>query len=324
VKALDVIKRLSEAESDASREKIILEAYSQNCLEFFEATALAADPFATFGIKKVAEIIEDDGEVGTFSFTDFRNLCGALQARTLAGESARLAIRNAAERCHAETWNQLYRRVLLKDPAISPTVINTLLDRLGSDTEKFRIPIFRCQMATRTRKAPPAGLRLIDHRLRGTRLFAVLNRTVTLYEASGVVIDIPALEHALQPLALRVPAPIVLDGVQTETGAYVVFDLIPLADFRSGTSSKTQRARRTLLETLLRSGAFSETRLVRVLSQIEIDCHTAEGRKSFFEFNEQALQYGYTEIVIKKPEAPYFGKRTTAWLIRKADTTTFT
>ena len=143
---------------------------------------------------------------------------------------------------------------------------------------------------------------------------------MTFYTASGEIFETPALEQALQALALRIPAPIVLDGVLTDNG-YIVFDLIPLADFRLGVSSKTQRVRRQMLEMLQRSGAFNETRLVRVLPQIEVNYETDEGRTSFFEFNRQALHHGYTEIVIKKPEAIYSGKRTAAWLIRKAEYT---
>ena len=316
--ALDVVKRLSATDSDVAKEQIVLDAYSQKCFEFFEATALAADPFVTFGVKKVAEILEDDGATGSFSFADFKILCAALQNRTLTGDAARLAIRDAAERCHEQTWNLLYRRVLLKHPVIDVKFLNHLIDRLGSDAARFRIPVFRCQTATRTTKAPPSGLRLIDIRLRGTRLFAALSRTVTFYTANGETMEDTALAHALQPLAARVPAPIVCDGVLTADG-YMLFDLIPLADFQVGTSSKTQRVRRQMLETLQRSGAFGENRLVRVLSQIVIDYDTDEGKKLFFEFNKQAMQYGYTEIVIKKPDALYSGKRTAAWLIRKAE-----
>jgi hypothetical protein len=318
--ALDVVKRLSAVESDVAKEHIILDAYSHNCFEFFEATVLAADPFVTFGVKKVAEILEDDGAVGSVSFTDFKNLCTGLQTRTLTGEAARRAICDAAERCHVNTWNLLYRRVLLKLPAIDVNILNQVISRLGADAERFRIPVFRCQLPTRTAKAPPAGPRLIDARLHGTRLFAALNRSVTFYTASGETFNTTALDQALQALAMRVPAPIMLDGVLTDTG-YVLFDLIPLADFRFGASSKTQRVRRQMLEMLQRSGAFNETRLVRVLPQIEIDYETDEGRKSFFEFNKQALLHGYTEVVIKKPEAIYSGKRTAAWLIRKAEDT---
>jgi hypothetical protein len=317
--ALDVLHQISAASSRVAQEKIILDAYGANCFEFFEAAKLAADPFISFGVKKVAEILEDDGAAGTFTFAAFRTLCNRLQARTLSGDAARLAIRAAAEHCHVGTWNELYRRVLLKDLGIDVSIINQMLARLGSDVDSFQIPIFRCQIPSVTNKPPPGGLRLLDVKLDGTRLLAVLGASVGLYTANGALSSCHDLETALHPLATRLPAPIVLDGVRIANGQFVVFDLIPLCDFRNRLCLRRQCDRRTMLEHLARSGAFSDTQLVRVLPQIEVDVRTDAGRNAFAEFNQHAISHGHTAIVIKKPEASYVGKRTTAWLIRKAE-----
>lgn len=317
---LDVIEQISTASSRIAKERIIIDAYANNCFEFFEAVRLAADPFITFGVKKVAKIMEDDGAVGTFTFADFRALCDRLYARTLTGEAARIALHEAAERCNVPTWNLLYRRVLLKDLSIDQEIFDHVLTRLGADALRYRIPVFRCQMATSSAK-PQSGQRLLDVKLDGTRVLAVLGASVGLYTMDGAIMPCPELEQALHSLASHTPAPIVLDGVKIQTGEYVLFDLIPLADFRDRCCVKPQRDRRTMLELLQRSGVFAETRLVRVLPQVEVDFQTSEGQSAFIEFGRQAIEHGHSAIVIKKPDAPYVGKRTTAWIKYKCPIT---
>ena len=308
---------LAATASPAEQETILLGAYAANCFEFFEAVKLAADPFIVFGVTKVAEILDGDDADGTFAFADFRRLCELLSSGALTDEAARLAIRRAAEFCHVPTWNLLYRRVLLKNLAVDTAVVGRVFAQLKSVPKRFLIPRFHCQMATATKKLP-SGIRLLDVQLTGTRLLAVLGSRVSLFTADGVLYPCADLEQVLRPLASHLPAPLVLDGVQVGTGDYVLFDLIPFNEFRDRLCRKKQRERRFALESLQRTGAFGETRRVRVLPQVEIDFRTADGQTAFGDFNRRAIEHGYSAIVLKNPEANYVCKRTTAWMIRKS------
>jgi DNA ligase-1 len=317
MQAFEVIEQLTAATSRARREQIILDAYTVNCTEFFEAVRLAADPFISFGVKKVAEIIEDDGACGTLTFADFRRLCDQLRTQTLKGDAARILIRDAAQRCHARTWNGLYRRILLKDLRVVETsLINRVLKRLGPIATKLSVPIFRCQTATTSLSKPLSGQYLVDIKLSGMRLFAVLDKIVQFHDAHGVAElgqTYPILMQALQPLAAKLPSPIVLDGVFTKTGDYVVFDMIPYSDFRARASAKTQLQRRVMLELLQTAGVFSGTR-VRVLPQIKINFATDEGKQAFAEFGQQAIEQGHHALMVKRLDAPYQGKQNRAWM----------
>jgi ATP-dependent DNA ligase len=99
---------------------------------------------------------------------------------------------------------------------------------------------------------------------------------------------------------------------------YAVFDILPLADFRMGHCSKSQRDRHAMLEMLQESGLWTDTAgRVQVVPEVEVDFDTADGQAAFAEFNRQAISDGYEGVMIKDPEAPYACKRTTAWLKRK-------
>lgn len=321
MQAIDVINQLTIAPSRVAKEAIILDAYLHNCSEFFEAVRLATDPFIPYGITSVAKISEtnvDDG-VYTLSFSEFCALCKRLHGREFATDSlARQAIHDAAERCHTITWNVLYRRILLKSlEMVDATLINRVLKRLGNDADRFRVPLFRCQMATLAPDRSIIGPHLVDVKLKGLRLLAVLESGVFLYNSVGAVSNThPELERALQPLAAQSPVAMVFDGVVDHSGIYTLFDLIPLADFRLGHCRKPQHQRRMMLELLQRSGAF-DVRFIRVLPQISINFGTTEAETVFDEFSKQALASNIDTVVIKKPHAPYIGKRTTAWLLKK-------
>src|ERR1700761_9047577 len=100
---VDVITRLADAPSRSAKEKIILDAYAANCLEFFEAMRLALDPFVVFPVTKVASIIDDDGYVGELSFTEFQAMCQKLSSLDIPPDAVRQMIYQAAEKCHAPT-----------------------------------------------------------------------------------------------------------------------------------------------------------------------------------------------------------------------------
>lgn len=310
---LERVRALRQAKAD-DQERLLLDAYSENQMDLFTAIRLAADPFCDMGLTRVPEILEDDGAVGSFSFADFERLCDGLRTRACRGEAAKRAIRQAAEVCHAETWNEVYRLILLHTPLTDTTGFNRLMKRLGDSMLSYMIPRFAGQMA-QTASKPISGRHLVDAKVQGTRAFAIVDKGVHIRTSDATIMEVPSVEHALQPLAAAAPWPFVLDGVLTDQEIYLVFDLIPLVGFRGGNCDLGQSVRRTMLETLQRNGAFN-AKCVRVLPQVEIDFPIAADDLRYREFTGHLRDAGYTSIVIKKPNAPYRGKRNAAWLMQ--------
>ena len=163
---------------------------------------------------------------------------------------------------------------------------------------------------------PKSGQHLADVKLAGDRRLAVLDKTVTLFNSKGERCEMDAdYVPIFQALAVLLPSAMVLDGVILGSGEYVLFDMIPLADFRARYSIKTQSQRRLMLEVLQASGAFADTRRVRVLPQIEINFSLDEGRRAYTEFCQQARDQGSTSVIVKRCDGLYFGKPNRAWML---------
>jgi hypothetical protein len=312
---LDRMIRLQDAADQFAKRQVIADACASGCDLFFELVRLAVDPFLTFGLKRVAEILDDDGSVGDFSAKQFLDLCQQLSARQLRGESAREAVMQAASRCHTATWNSVYRRVLQKDIGIDGTFLNDVIDTLGPDAARHRVAEFRPQMPSKSGKA--VGRRLVDAMITGERVLAVLDGVPRLHAADGKALTTYNLiEAALEPLCARVTAPLVLDGMIAD-GTFHVFDTVPLQDFQAKLCPQSQQKRRTMLEGLQRNGVFSDPRLIKVVPQVKVDFGHPDGTADFDEFCRQAAAHGHAAVVLKKPESPYVGKRSTAWAVKK-------
>lgn len=349
---VEIIEKLSNTSSRRDKEQIILNAFLDDSHEFLTGARLALDPLVTFNVAKVAEIIEDDFDPGDFSFADFLDLAKKLRNRDLTGHAARDAIIAAANRCHVATWNQFYRRVLLKDLKIGADektfnkVLNSLLPGYP-EAQNYLIPVFKCQLA-HDGEAPAhrkkiRGNKLLDVKLDGVRALAVIDcddAAVTLFSRNGLTIEnFPELYAALGSLLSRLPGSIVLDGEMISPHGfqhlmtlirrkeyhadmaavrYALFDIIPLADFRRAHCTKPQHERHRMLEALQESGLWAETDgRIYVIPQVPVDLDTVDGQEAFAEFNRQAIADGFEGIMVKEPEAPYEGKRSAAWLKRK-------
>lgn len=352
MQALHVMQRLAATSSRTEKEQIIFDAYMSGCHEFFVGARRAYDPLISYGVKKVAEILEDDGSEGTFSFQDFLELADKLRTRELTGHAARDAIHAAASECHAPTWNQWYRRILLKDfdNGVSDTSINKILNKLiptRPEAANFIIPVFKCMLADDgsdpKQKKKIKGKKLIDVKLDGFRvltLWDAVDNTVKSYTRNGFIVEnFPELQQTFETFFSRLPRSsngLVLDGefmspisfqhlmtlakrkdphADTALIRYALFDILPLDEFLAGKSTKKQTERRELLESFVMDGLFSDLdNKLYVVPQIEVDLDTAEGQKSYKEFNEQVLNDGYEGIMVKDPNALYEGKRSASWL----------
>lgn len=343
--ALLFMQRLAATKSRADKEQIIFDAFMTQCTEFFVGARLALDPLVTFGVTKVAEIVEDDDEPGRFSFAEFVELANSLWRRHLTGNRARETINAAAECCHVATWNQFYRRILLKDFAVEAKAINKVLHKVMAAHPNARdhvIPIFACQLAHDAAKHANKvrGCKLVDAKVEGVRLIIVLDqqsKVVSLFTDKGQVVEhFTDLRLALEGLLIQLPGSVVLDGIlrwpqgeqhlmtlirRKEAHAdmvraqYAAFDILPLSDFRTGRCAIPQRERHALLETMQECGLWKTTHgRVRVLPQVAVDLDTAKGRAALTEFQQRVIAAGHEGVMVKDPDAVYENKRSTAWL----------
>jgi DNA ligase-1 len=346
--ALIIIDSLSKTSSRIDKEQILIDAFMKGNRTFFVGARLALDPLITFGVKKVALIEEDDGEAGTFTFNQFLALVDKLRKRELTGNAARDAINDAALNCDVKTWNQFYRRILLKDLklGVEEKTINKILEKLSGahhEAKDFMIPVFSCQLAhdgARPEHAKKiAGERLLDVKLDGVRLLSVLDKemgTVTQYTRNGKINEnFTEITDALKSLLAELPGSVVFDGeiistsfqelltqinrktdVKTGGTKLALFDIIPLADFMAGECKTPQSTRHETLSQFDTSGLLRKhtNGLVYVIPKVSVDLTTEEGKDRFAEFNRAAVDAGYEGIMVKNPKAPYQCKRTDAWL----------
>lgn len=345
------IEALENDNSRLAKEAVLERAWEEGCVELFEGFALAYDSMITFGVKKVPEIIECDDEEGTFSHADFLSLAEKLRTRQLTGNAARDALRDAAEVCHALTWNKFYRRILLKDLrcGVSDTTVNKVLKKLGKKDKNalnYLIDKFELQLSVAEELENITGTVLIDPKLDGVRIVAIMDKdteTVTMFTRNGKEnTNFDHIENSLKKLFPHLPGSIVLDGemisrsfqdlmrqvhrkqkVNTLDARFGVFDILPLSDFKKGICNIPLSERHDTLSALecmfqefcrvtLADG--NEVQNVFVIPKLEVDLDTDEGKRNLFEFNAQTLQAGYEGVMIKMPDSPYERKRTKSWL----------
>ena len=347
--AATIIAALAATSKRTEKEQIIMDAFMQGERDFFVGAKLAYDILITFGVKKVAEISEeDDGDPGTFTFSDFLKLAEDLRYRRLTGHAARDAIHAAAERCNVSMWNTFYRRVLLKDLrcGIDTSTFNKVLKKLSGtspDAKALMIPVFGVQLAQDGAKPENAkrvtGRKMLDIKLDGVRLVSILNKeenTVVQHTRNGAVNEnFTEIREALHKLMDTLPGSVMLDGeitgknfqelmkqvnrrdgVNTKQARLAVFDIIPLTAFKAGICEIPQEMRHMILSQMETSGQLKATTggLVYAIPKITVDLSSQDDHKTFMDFNKQAIEAGYEGIMVKDPDAPYELKRTFAWM----------
>jgi len=342
--AIDIIKRLQETSSRNEKEEILNEAWHSGNRDFFMGAKLAYDPMITFGIAKIAELVENDGQIGIFSFTDFLELVGKLKRRELTGNAARDAINNSALNSDFEEWNLFFRRILLKDLRIGleEKTINKVLKTISktdASAKDYMIQIFSCQLAEPAKNNPKKmkNEKIIQIKLDGVRLLTVLNKennTVIQYTRNGIVNNnFTELTNGFQKLLKDIPVSIVLDGevlsknfqelmtqvnrkenVDTSDAHLALFDIIPLNDFEAGICKICQKDRiKSLIELAPYLQEYTNSK-VYIVPSMTINLDTPEGKEAMRKFNIETLAAGYEGIMIKDPLAPYETKRTASWL----------
>ena len=341
--AADWIRDLESSDSRLHKESVIEKALmaaklgSSNAQCFLFNCYQAYNPYYVFGVKKVPETAGLEGKPNPWP--KFWAMLEGLRFRTLTGHNAKTAIEFMSEQFDSVEWNNLCRRVIIKDLrcGISEKTLNKVL----GNTE-WRIPVFTCQLATDSEKhvAKKKGVKRLEQKLDGVRVLAVMTKTtVNLYSRNGKPFDnFPQIVDALGDIKNKFaklfqacPHGFVLDGeiigesfqalmkqaqrktdVQTDGMTYSVFDVIPLADFERGFWNAQQHKRLAILEEY--RAVFERTNSVRIMDGIEVDLDTAEGHDILRRYSTDAVAAGFEGIMIKSLDAPYECRRSTFWM----------
>jgi len=341
--AADWIRDLESSDSRLHKESVIEKALmasklgSSNAQCFLFNCYQAYNPYYVFGVKKVPETVGLEGKPNPWP--KFWAMLEGLRTRSLTGHNAKTAIEFMSEQFDSVEWNNLARRVIIKDLrcGISEKTLNKVL----GNTE-WKIPAFTCQLATDSEKhtAKMTGRKRIEQKLDGVRVLAVVTKTtVNLYSRNGkpfdnfphIVESLEDIKNKFAKLFQSCPHGFVLDGeiigesfqalmkqaqrktdVKTDGMTYSVFDWLPLVDFERGFWNAQQHKRLHVLEEY--RAVFESTDCVRVMVGIDVDLATAEGHDVMRRYAEDAVTAGFEGIVIKDLDAPYECRRSTFWM----------
>jgi DNA ligase-1 len=322
-----VITVLEDHPSRINKEQII-EGNLDN-QELFEGFELALSPYITFGVKKVPTHGGPDGQ--GLPWVAFKELCHLLSSRQLTGDDARSAIELALSASTQRQWNNWYRRILIKDLrcGVSEKTINKI--RKGS------IPVFECMLAHdgANHEKKITGKKLLEPKLDGVRVITIIdaeNRTVNQYSRNGkLLVNFSHITDALQKNIDLFERSWVLDGemvsssfqalmkqvhrkenVQATDSRLMLFDILPLSEFKKGSSILGQRRRSNLLRSM--KPIFDQIGSIDIIPQQEVDLNEYVGELQFKQYNKDAIDAGYEGIMVKNPDAKYECKRSTNWL----------
>ena len=296
--------------------------YTEN--DFILGTQLALDPMISFGVKQVPIREGADGE--GLPMKEFEELSSSLIERTLTGHDARDTIIQYMEMATNEQWNDWYRRILIKDLRCGTGA------KLINKVQKGTIPLFECMLAHDGAKHPKkiTGECMVEYKYDGVRVIAIVqNGSATLHSRNGKILsNFPHIEEALskpefeglvfdgevmsedfQSLMKQVHRK---EGAQTEDAYLAVFDMLTLAEFKAGGTSKTAEVRRGRLIELDHANLLPSS--IRIVDAYSVNFDTDEGKAEFDKLNKTALAEGYEGLMIKPIDQGYKCKRSHAWL----------
>ena len=332
-----IIQELEADNSRLAKEAILESAMEAGLDEFFEGVAMCLDKLYTFGVKQVP-VSEVDGQ--GLSWANFKELAEALRKRTVTGHDARDAIKLAMDIATKAQWNDFYRRILIKDLrcGVSEKTVNTVAKK--TKKSNYSVPVFECMLAHdgANHEKKITGKKLLEPKLDGVRAVTVVDfesRTVTMYTRNGKVLEnFSHITDAILAQIDELARSYVLDGevvsnsfqelmtqvhrkgdVQAQDARLMLFDVVPLVEFKSGQSVMGQRRRSNLLRSF--APIFEQTNCVDIIPQKEVNLDEFLGDIEYKDYNKEIVAAGFEGIMIKDPDAKYECKRSTSWLKQK-------
>lgn len=332
-----IIQELEADNSRLAKEAILESAMEAGLNEFFEGVSMCLDKLYTFGVKQVP-VSEVDGQ--GLSWANFKELAEALRKRTITGHDARDAIKLAMDVATKAQWNDFYRRILIKDLrcGVSEKTVNTVAKK--TKKSNYSVPVFECMLAHdgANHEKKITGKKLLEPKLDGVRAVTVVDfesRTVTMYTRNGKVLEnFSHITDAILAQIDELARSYVLDGevvsnsfqelmtqvhrkgdVQAQDARLMLFDVVPLVEFKTGQSVMGQRRRSNLLRSF--APIFEQTNCVDIIPQKEVNLDEFLGDIEYKDYNKEMVAAGFEGIMIKDPDAKYECKRSTSWLKQK-------
>jgi len=336
------IRDLESSDSRIHKEKVVEKALMAAKLGSADAQCFlfncyqAYNPFYTFNIRQVPETEGLTGQPNPWP--RFWALLEDLRTRGITGHRARAAIQECAEEFDSDEWNNLARRVLIKDLrcGISEKTLNKVLGRT-----EWRIPVFSCQLAQDSTDQPKKlkGVKRLEVKLDGVRVLAVISgNACTLYSRNGKEFEnFPQIAEAILDnrrafqYGRGTGGHFVLDGeivgesfqklmkqahrksdAKTTNMVYHIFDILPLDALKEGHWNAQQYKRIEWLESA--RNQLMETDCLRIMNGLDVDLDTATGHDIMHRYAEDAVAEGFEGIMIKSLDAPYECKRSDFWL----------
>lgn len=333
-----IIQSLEADNSRLVKEDILAKAMDEGLDEFFEGVRMCLDKLYTFGVKQVPVKEEDNGQ--GLSWDNFKQLAESLYKRELTGHAARDAIKLAMDVATKEQWNDWYRRILISDLrcGVSEKTVNSVAKK--SKKPQYAVPVFECMLAHdgANHENKIVGKKLVEPKLDGVRAITVVNyesRTVTMFTRNGkelanfphivkafednldnfarsYMFDGEVVSESFQTLMTQVHRK---DNVQAQDARLMLFDVVPLFEFKSGKSVMGQRRRSQFLKEF--KNIFKDSGCIEIIPQKEFDLDVLTDEILFKDYNREMVDAGYEGIMIKDPNAPYECKRSTSWLKQK-------
>jgi len=332
-----IIRELAADNSRLAKEEILSREAQADNQELFQGIRWCLSPYSTFGVKKVPTHGGPDGQ--GLPWAAFEELLTLLSTRQLTGHDARDAIELALGASTQSQWNDWYRLILIKDLrcGVSEKTVNKVLK---GNPNIQTVPVFECMLAHdgANHEKKIAGKKLVEPKLDGVRVITIVDcesRTVTQYSRNGKVLE--NFTHITEGLIKHIDdfgRSYVLDGeivsssfqalmkqvhrkdnVQADDAVLMLFDILPLSEFKAGSSTMGQRRRSRMLKQF--KPLFDKVGNIDIIPQEEIDLGSYVGELQFKQYNQDAIAHGYEGIMIKDPEAIYECKRSVSWLKQK-------
>ena len=333
-----IIAKLEADNSRLAKEAILAEAMTEGLDEFFEGVRWCLDKLHTFGVKQVPESTADGQGL---SWTNFSELADALYRRALTGHAARDAIKLAMDVATKAQWNGFYRRILIKDLrcGVSEKTVNTVAKK--SKKPEYSVPVFEVMLAHdgQNHESKITGKKLVEPKLDGVRVLTVVDyesRTVTMYTRNGKeLVNFPHIVKAFEDNMDNWGRSYCFDGevvsssfqalmkevhrkenVQAQDARLMLFDVVPLTEFKAGASVMGQKRRSAFLRENF-SKLFADSGCIDIIAQQEFDLDVFTDDIAFRDYNKQMVAEGFEGIMIKDPNGKWEGKRSVAWLKQK-------
>jgi DNA ligase-1 len=342
VMAAGWIRDLESSDSRIHKEKVIEKALMAARLGSADAQCFlfncyqAYNPFYAFNVRQVPETTDLTGRDNPWP--RFWALLEDLRTRGISGHRARDAIQECADEFDSDEWNNLARRVLIKDLrcGVSEKTINKVVGKT-----EYRIPVFSCQLAQDSTDQPKKlrGIKRLECKLDGVRVLAVVSGDAcTLFSRNGKEFEnFPQIAEAILDnrkafqWGRGTGGHFVLDGeivgesfqklmkqahrksdAKTDNMVYHIFDILPLDALKEGHCNLQQYKRIEWIDSA--KTQLMDTDCLRIMNGLDVDLDTAEGHDIMNRYAQDCVAEGFEGIMIKSLDAPYECKRSDSWM----------